>query len=303
MKTRERERAHGLNQPDDPRVGPAHDGPPAQQQEWPGSSEEMNPQPDHGEESYRGAGKLEGRVALITGGDSGIGRAVAIAFAREGADIAIAYYDEEEDAHETMRWVRAAGRKGIAIPGDLTDHEHCSEVVERTANELGDIDILVNNAGFQMEERDFAKLEPEQIERTFRTNIFATMWMSQAALPYLEGGDVIINTGSVTAMEGNEGLIDYSATKGAIHTFTKSLAQALGKKGIRVNCVAPGPVWTPLIPSTFDSKHVERFGADTVWKRPAQPAEIAPTYVFLASADSRYYTGEILSPTGRVSSR
>ena len=303
MKTRERQRAQGLNEPADPREGPAHGGPPAQQQDWPGSSEEMNPQPDHGEESYQGGAKLEGKVALITGGDSGIGRAIAIAFAREGADVAIAYFIEEDDARETMRWVRAAGRKGIAIPGDLTSREHCNNVVAQTVEELGGIDILVNNAGFQMEERDFSKLTTEQIETTFRTNIFATMWMAQAALPHLKEGSVIINTGSVTAMEGNEGLIDYSATKGAIHTFTKSLAQAVGKKGIRVNCVAPGPVWTPLIPSTFDSKHVERFGADTVWERPAQPAEIAPSYVFLASSDSRYYTGEILSPTGRVSSR
>jgi NAD(P)-dependent dehydrogenase (short-subunit alcohol dehydrogenase family) len=303
MKTRERERAQGANQPADPRKGAAHDGPPAQQQEWPGSTRQMDPRPDHGEESYRGAAKLEGKVALITGGDSGIGRAVAIAFAREGADVAIAYYDEEEDARETLRWVRAAGRRGIAIPGDLGDRGHCVEVVQRTVNELGKLDILVNNAGFQMEERDFRQITPEQIERTFRTNIFATMWMSQAALEHLKEGAAIINTGSVTAMEGNEGLIDYSATKGAIHTFTKSLAQALGKAGIRVNCVAPGPVWTPLIPATFDAKHVERFGADTVWKRPAQPVEIAPTFVFLASSDSRYYTGEVLSPTGRVSSR
>jgi NAD(P)-dependent dehydrogenase (short-subunit alcohol dehydrogenase family) len=303
MKTRERQRAQGLNEPADPRKGPAHGGPPAQQQEWPGSSEEMTPQPDHGEETYKGADKLLGKRALITGGDSGIGRAVAIAFAREGADVAIAYYDEEDDARETLRWVRAAGRKGVAFPGDLTNQEHCREVVSNTVQELGGLEILVNNAAFQMEERDFTKLTAEQIERTFRTNIFATMWMSQAALEHLEEGAVIINTGSVTAMEGNEGLIDYSATKGAIHTFTKSLAQAVGKRGIRVNCVAPGPVWTPLIPSTFDSKHVERFGADTVWQRPAQPAEIAPSFVFLASADSRYYTGEILSPTGRVSSR
>ncbi len=303
MKTRERDRAHGSNQPADPRKGPAKDGPPAQEQEWPGSSDEMHPRPDHGEESYQGARKLEGKVALITGGDSGIGRAIAIAFAREGADVAIAYYDEEDDARETLRWVRSAGRKGIAMPGDLTSREHCNEVVAQTVRELGKLDILVNNAAYQMEEKDFRKLSAEQIERTFRTNIFATMWMSQAALEHLQEGSVIINTGSVTAMEGNEGLIDYSATKGAIHTFTKSLAQAVGKQGIRVNCVAPGPVWTPLIPSTFDSKHVERFGADTVWKRPAQPVEIAPSFVFLASTDSRYYTGEILSPTGRVSSR
>jgi NAD(P)-dependent dehydrogenase (short-subunit alcohol dehydrogenase family) len=303
MPTRERQRKHGLNESDDPRRGLARDGPGPQQQEWPGSDDELTPEADHGEESYKGAEKLAGKIALITGGDSGIGRAIAIAYAREGADIVIAYYNEQDDAEETLRWVRAAGRKGIAIPGDLTDHEHCHEVVERTVAEFGRIDILVNNAAYQVEQKDFAKISPEQLDRTFRTNIYAYIWMAQAALPHLEAGSVIINTGSVTAMEGNQGLIDYSATKGAIHTFTKSLAQALSEKGIRVNCVAPGPVWTPLIPATLDEEHVARFGADTIWKRPAQPAEIAPSFVFLAVADSRYYTGEIFSPTGRVSSR
>ena len=303
MPTRERQRKQGLNENADPRRGLAKDGPGAQQQEWPGHEDELTPDADHGEESYVGARKLEGKVALITGGDSGIGRAVAIAFAREGADVAIAYYNERDDAEETMRWIRAAGRKGIAIPGDLTEHSHCSGVVERVVHDLGRLDILVNNAAYQIEQKEFTDISPEQLDRTFKTNIYAYIWMAQAALPHLPAGGVIINTGSVTAMEGNEGLIDYSATKGAIHTFTKSLAQAVSEKGIRVNCVAPGPVWTPLIPATLEKEHVARFGADTVWKRPAQPAEIAPSFVFLASTDSRYYTGEIFSPTGRVSSR
>lgn len=278
-------------------------GPGPQQQEWPGTDAELTPQADHGEESYEGSNKLAGKVALITGGDSGIGRAVAIAYAREGADIAIAYYDEEEDARETLRWVRSAGRRGLALPGDLTDQAHCIEVVERVVAELGGLDILVNNAAYQAEQKDFTKITAEQLDRTFRTNIYAYIWMAQAALQHMKQGAVIINTGSVTAMEGNEGLIDYSATKGAIHTFTKSLAQALAEREIRVNCVAPGPVWTPLIPATLSEEHVAKFGADTVWERAAQPAEIAPSFVFLAARDSRYYTGEVFSPTGRVSSR
>lgn len=281
----------------------AQGGPAGQQQEYPGSTREMKPRPDHGEESYRGSAKLDGLKALITGGDSGIGRAVAIAFAREGADVAISFLNEHEDARETVGWIEQAGRRALSLPGDVGSHAHCRELAERTANEFGGIDILVNNAAFQWEQTDFEKISPEQLEHTFRTNFFAYFWLAQAVITHMKSGSTIINTGSVTALEGNEGLIDYSATKGAIHTFTKSLAQALSKKGIRVNCVAPGPVWTPLIPATFGEDHVARFGADTVWERPAQPAELAPSYVFLASADSRYYTGEIFSPTGRVSSR
>jgi NAD(P)-dependent dehydrogenase (short-subunit alcohol dehydrogenase family) len=281
----------------------AKGGPGPQQQDWPGHEEELQPKADHGEESYKGSGKLNGLTALITGGDSGIGRAVAIAFAREGADVAISYFDEHDDARETAKWIEKAGRRVISIAGDVSEHEHCQNIVDRVVKEFGKIDILVNNAAFQWEEHDFEKITPEQLEHTFRVNIFAYFWMAQAALKHMKNGSVIINTGSVTAMEGNESLVDYSATKGAIHTFTKSLAQSIGEKGIRVNCVAPGPVWTPLIPATFGAEHVEGFGKDTVWKRPAQPAELAPSYVFLASADSRYYTGEIFSPTGRVSSR
>ena len=278
-------------------------GPGAQEQEWPGRESELEPKADHGEESYKGSGKLNGLTALITGGDSGIGRAVAIAFAREGADVAISYYNEHDDARETAKWIEKAGRRAISIPGDVSVHAHCADVVRRVMKEFGRIDILVNNAAFQWEQTDFSDITPEQLEHTFRVNIFAYIWMAQAALPHLKEGATIINTGSVTAMEGNDSLIDYSATKGAIHTFTKSLAQSVADKGIRVNCVAPGPVWTPLIPATFSAEHVKDFGGDTVWKRAAQPAEIAPSYVFLASTDSRYYTGEIFSPTGRVSSR
>src|SRR5688572_1898205 len=281
----------------------AKGGPGAQEQEWPGRESEMHPKADHGEASYHGSGKLNGLTALITGGDSGIGRAVAIAFAREGADVAISYFDEHDDASETAKWIEKAGRRVISIAGDVSDHDHCVNIVERVVKEFGKLDILVNNAAFQWEEKEFSKITPEQLEHTFRVNIFAYFWMAQAALQHMKSGAVIINTGSVTAMEGNESLIDYSATKGAIHTFTKSLAQSIGEKGIRVNCVAPGPVWTPLIPATFSAEHVKDFGKDTIWKRPAQPAELAPTYVFLAAADSRYYTGEIFSPTGRVSSR
>ncbi len=284
---------------------PGPEGVPAEgrELEWPGGQEELRPRADHGETSYRGSGKLEGRAALITGGDSGIGRAVAIAFAREGADVAIAYLQEHEDARETVRYVREAGRRALAFPGDLGDPEHCRDVVRRTADEFGRLDILVNNAAFQWETRSFEEITPEQVEKTFRTNIFAYIWMAQAAIERMGEGGVILNTGSVTALEGNAGLIDYSATKGAIHVFTKSLALALADRGIRVNCVAPGPVWTPLIPSTLSPEHVAGFGEDTFWKRPAQPAEIAPSFVFLASDDGRFYTGEILAPTGRTTTR
>jgi NAD(P)-dependent dehydrogenase (short-subunit alcohol dehydrogenase family) len=278
-------------------------GPGKHQQEWPGHEIDMDPAADHGEESYRGAGKLEGRRALITGGDSGIGRAIAIAFAREGADIAISYYDEHEDAEETASWVRKEGRTCVLLPGDVSEHAHCRELVRRTVAELGGLDILVNNAAYQMEQQELADITPEQLDRTFRTNIYGYIWLAQAALEHLEDGGVILNTGSVTAMQGNRSLLDYSATKGAIHAFTKSLAQAVADKGIRVNCVAPGPVWTPLIPATLGEDHVKEFGANTMWGRAAQPAEIAPTYVFLASNDGRYYSGEVFAPTGQAASR
>jgi NAD(P)-dependent dehydrogenase (short-subunit alcohol dehydrogenase family) len=304
MAEQERRDKQGLDASSDPlSEEKAKGGPGRQQQEWPGREAELTPKADHGEESYRGGGKLEGKRALITGGDSGIGRAVAIAFAREGADVAIAYFDEDEDARETVRWIREAGRRALAFDGDLQQPEHCRDVVRRTAEEFGGLDILVNNAAYQMEQNDIADITPEQLDRTFRTNIFSFFWLTQAALEHMEQGAVILNTGSVTALEGNEGLLDYSATKGAIHVFTKSLARALKDRGIRVNCVAPGPVWTPLIPATLEPDHVKQFGADSIWGRPAQPVEIAPSFVFLASADGRYYSGEVLAPTGKGTSR
>lgn len=296
--------ARALREAPSPRTEPQLEGgPPKQKQPWPGRTEPMRPRPDHGEESYHGASKLEGKIALITGGDSGIGRAVAIAYAREGADVAIAYYDEDEDAQATIQHIEDAGRRALSLRGDLGECDHCREVVQRTVRELGGLDILVNNAAYQMEQSSIHDITPEQLERTFRTNIFSYFWTAQAALEDMKEGAVILNTGSITAMEGNEGLLDYSATKGAIHTFTKSLAQAIARRGIRVNCVAPGPVWTPLIPATLEADHVDSFGRDTLWHRAAQPAEIAPTYVFLASADGRYYSGELFAPTGRAASR
>jgi NAD(P)-dependent dehydrogenase (short-subunit alcohol dehydrogenase family) len=300
----DREKRAGLQQPDDPRrqAGGLEGAPPAQTQEWPGREEELSPHADHGEESYRGADKLAGRRALITGGDSGIGRAVAIAFAREGADVAITYFDEDEDAEATAEWVRKAGRRAVVRAADLSDADACRDIVEWAAAELGGLDILVNNAAYQAE-MDFDELTTEQIERTFRTNILAYIHVARAALGHMAEGGVILNTGSVTAMQGHGTLVDYAATKGAIHAFTRSLAQAVSERGIRVNCVAPGPVWTPLIPATLERDHVGRFGEDTLWERPAQPAEVAPSYVFLASDDGRYYSGEVLAPTGRAASR
>jgi NAD(P)-dependent dehydrogenase (short-subunit alcohol dehydrogenase family) len=295
---------HGLVVNPDPLAETRAKGPkPAQQQPWPGHEAGMRPTADHGEESYKGSGKLLGRKALITGGDSGIGRAIAIAFAREGADVAIAYFNEYDDAQETLRWVRDAGREGLAIQGDLSNPAHCKEVVAQVVEEFGALDILVNNAGRHTEQTDLASISPEQLETTFRTNFFSAVWLTQAALSQMQEGGVILNTGSVTGLVGHPSLVDYAATKAAIHNFTKSLAQQVASRGIRVNCVAPGPVWTPLIVSTRPPERVASFGKDTLWHRPAQPAELAPSYVFLASSDARYYTGEILAPTGEETTR
>ncbi len=268
-----------------------------QVQPWPGLERRMRPLADHGEQTYRGSGKLSGRRSLVTGGDSGIGRAVSIAFAREGADVAIAYYDEHEDAAETVRWIDDAGRRAAAFDGDLGDPAHCRDVVAKTVGALGGLDLLVNNAGLHVEGR-FDEISPDQLERTFRANFFSIVWLTQAALGHMGPGSAIVNTGSVTGLAGHPSLIDYAATKAAIHNLTKSLASVLAPRGIRVNCVSPGPVWTPLITAARRKESVEGFGGDTYWKRPAQPAEIAPSFVFLASADSRYFTGEILAPTG-----
>lgn len=305
MSNRENDQGGGLKDPADPNAEERAEGGPGPQpdQEWPGDEDRMRPRPDHGEDTYRGNGKLEGRRALITGGDSGIGKAVAIAFAREGADVAIAYYDEHDDARDTLRWIEKAGRTGLALDGDLTSRAHCREVVDRSADELGGLDLLVNNAGFHCQVESLEQIDEAQLDRTFRTNIYSYFWVTQAALPYFQEGAVVLNTGSVVALRGSPELLDYSATKGAVHVFTRSLSIALADRGIRVNCVAPGPVWTPLIPSTKKEADAEEFGADSHWNRPAQPAELAPSFVFLASADSRYCTGEVLAVTGGATTR
>ena len=273
---------------------------PKQHQAKPGIEADIEPRPEYEAPAYRGSGKLEGKVALITGGDSGIGRATAVLFAREGADVAIVFLPEEqEDADETQRAVEAEGRTCVLIAGDVQDSAFCRDSVERTVQELGHLDILVNNAAFQQHVEDLEELDDEQIERTFRTNIFAYFYMARAALPHLQRGSAIINCGSVTGLQGSEALLDYSATKGAIHTFTKSLAQQLTTRGIRVNCVAPGPVWTPLNIADKPADEAAKHGQDVPYKRPAQPEEIAPAFVFFASeADSSYITGEVLTLLG-----
>jgi NAD(P)-dependent dehydrogenase (short-subunit alcohol dehydrogenase family) len=247
---------------------------------------------------YRPAGKLQGKTALITGGDSGIGRAVAVAFAKEGADVAIVYLSEQKDADETVRLVEAEGKRCLAIAGDIGEEAFCKQCVERTVRELGKLDILVNNAGEQHPQDSITDITEQQLERTFRTNIFAMFFLTKAAMKHLKEGSAIINTASVTAYRGSSQLLDYSATKGAIVAFTRSLGQALAEKKIRVNAVAPGPIWTPLIPSTFPPEKVETFGGDVPMKRPGEPAEVAPSYVFLASSDSSYFTGQVLHPNG-----
>ena len=273
---------------------------PAQHQEKPGLESKVTPKPEYEAPLYKGSGKLEDKVALITGGDSGIGRGVAVLFAREGADIAIVYLPEEQsDAEETREAVEAEGRQALLIPGDVRDAEFCRESVEQAVGEFGKLDILVNNAAFQQHQKSLEDITEEQFDRTFKTNIYGYFHMAKAALKHLKKGSCIINTGSITGLEGSKKLLDYSATKGAIHAFTKSLAQNLVEKGIRVNCVAPGPVWTPLNPSDKSPKDVAEFGADTPMQRPAQPEEIAPAFVYFASeADSSYVTGEVLTLLG-----
>jgi len=265
------------------------------QEQRPGIETEMKPRPKSRD---GGPGrKLDGKAALITGGDSGIGRAVAIAFAQEGADVAIVYLNEHEDARETKRLVEEQGKRCVAIAGDVAEERFCRDAVETAKKELGRIDILINNAGEQHPQESIERISAEQLERTFRTNIFSFFFMTKAALKHLPEGGTIVNTSSVTAYRGSPQLLDYSATKGAIVAFTRSLAKALGPK-IRVNAVAPGPIWTPLIPSTFPPEKVEKFGRDTTLGRPGQPAEVAPSYVFLASDDSSYFTGQVLHPNG-----
>jgi NAD(P)-dependent dehydrogenase (short-subunit alcohol dehydrogenase family) len=271
--------------------------PPQTQKRQPGRETEMHPKPDF-MPRYPGSGRLEDKVAIVTGGDSGIGRAVAVLFAREGAKVGIMYLNEGEDARETVRLVEAEGGECLAIAGDVGDAGFCEKAVEQVIDRFGRLDVLVNNAAEQHPQKDMDKVTPEQIERTFRTNIFGYFFMTQAALPHLKEGAAIINTTSVTAYRGSPELLDYSATKGAIVAFTRSLAKKLAQKGIRVNGVAPGPIWTPLIPSTFDAQHVASFGAQTPMKRPGQPNEVAPSFLFLACEDSSYITGSVLHPNG-----
>ncbi len=271
---------------------------PDQEQQVPGYESDLNPKADHGEKSYKGSGKLTGRKAIITGGDSGIGRAVAIAFAREGADVLISYLNEDEDAKETAKYIKEAGRKAVLVPGDIQDEEHCKQIVNRAVEELGGLDILVNNAAFQMSHESLQELTAEELDRTFRTNIYAMFYLCKAAEPHLEPGSTVVNTASVNAYKPSPGLLAYAATKGAIQNFTASLGQLWAEKGIRVNCVAPGPIWTPLIPSTMPEERVKTFGQDVPLKRVGQPAELAPIYVLLASQDSSYMTSSTVQVTG-----
>ena len=273
---------------------------PPQHQEKPGVEAKLKPRPKYEAPLYAGAGKLKEKVALITGGDSGIGRAVAVLFAREGADVAFTFLKEEKrDAEETKRAIEAEGQRAYALSGDVRDPKVCRKLVDQTVREFGKLDILVNNAAFQQHQESLEDVTEEQWDRTFKTNIYGYFHMTKAALPHLEEGSAIVNTGSITGLEGSKELLDYASTKGAIHAFTKSLAQNLVERGSRVNCVAPGPVWTPLNPSDKKAEDVAEFGADTPMKRPAQPEEIAPAYVYFASeADSSYVTGEVLTLLG-----
>lgn len=272
--------------------------PPQRQKRQPGREGPMEPQPRFEREAYRPAGKLRDRVALITGGDSGIGRSVAVHFAKEGADVAIVYLDEHDDAAETKRQVEQEGQRCVTIAGDLADEAFCRQCVKETLSAFGKLDILVNNAAEQHPRENVLDITPEQFERTFRTNIFAYFYMVRAALPHLKSGASILNTTSVTAYRGTSHLLDYASTKGAIVAFTRSLALMLVEQGIRVNGVAPGPIWTPLIPSTFPAERTATFGSDVPMGREGQPDEVAPSYVFLASADASYFTGQVLHPNG-----
>jgi NAD(P)-dependent dehydrogenase (short-subunit alcohol dehydrogenase family) len=272
---------------------------PPQRQSQPGIEQEMTPEPDATRPQHQGSGKLAGKVAMITGGDSGIGRAVAVLFAREGADVAIGHLAEEDtDANETVKLVEAEGRRCLTLPGDVGDEAFCQEAVARTVRELGRLDVLVNNAAEQHTTESIAEISAEQLERTFRTNIFAMFFLTKAALPHLGKGSAIVNTTSVTAYQGNPSLLDYSSTKGAIVAFTRSLSQQLVDKGIRVNAVAPGPIWTPLIPATMPEEKVASFGKDVPMGRPGQPEEVAPCFLFLASDDASYLAGQVLHPNG-----
>lgn len=285
--------------PQDPRKKHPAPPQPVQQQDTPGSEALLTPKADHGEESYRGCNKLEGRRALITGGDSGIGRAVAIAFAREGADVLIAYLpDEEEDAQETKRWIEKTGRKAVLVAGSIAEEDHCENLVQRCVQQLGGLDILVNNAAYQMTHKSLQEWSSEEIMHTFKVNILAMFWLCKAAEKHLKPGSSVINTASVQSYSPSPELLAYATTKGAIQNFTAGLAQLWGEKGIRVNCVAPGPIWTPLIPSTMPEEKVKDFGKDTPLGRAGHPAELAGAYVLLASEDGSYMNGSTVQVTG-----
>jgi NAD(P)-dependent dehydrogenase (short-subunit alcohol dehydrogenase family) len=271
---------------------------PEQEQEPPGREADMQPLADHGEASYVGHGRLTDKVALITGADSGIGRAVALAFAREGADVLASYWNEDDDVAETRRLVEDAGRRCIAISGDIGDRAHCRALVDRACDELGRLDVLVNNAAFQMSYESFLEIPPDELDFVFRTNILAMFHLCQAAVPRMEPGSTIVNTTSIQAAQPSPQLLHYAATKGAISTFTKGLAQEVAERGIRVNAVAPGPIWTPLVAMSFPGEKNAEFGADTPLGRPGQPGELAPAYVFLACDESRYISGEVIGATG-----
>ncbi len=271
---------------------------PPQQQPMPGATASMRPKPDHGEDSYRGSGKLKGKKAIITGGDSGIGRAVAIAFAREGADLLIAYLNEHDDAQETQRVVKEAGRKAILMPGDIASPEHCRAIIDKAVNELGGIDILVNNAAHQASFKSIEDISDEEWDNTFRVNVHAMFYLAKAAVPHMAKGAAIINTASINADTPNPTLLAYATTKGAIQNFTAGLAQLLAEKGIRANAVAPGPIWTPLIPSTMSDDAVAEFGKNVPMKRPGQPAELATAFVMLADPLSSYVSGATIAVTG-----
>jgi NAD(P)-dependent dehydrogenase (short-subunit alcohol dehydrogenase family) len=270
----------------------------AQTQQPPGSDEHLTPKADHGEDSYQGHARLENKVAIVTGGDSGIGRAVAIAFAREGAHVVVSYLEEHRDAEETRRWVEQAGRRCLLIPGDIGDPAHCRAIIERTVQEFGHLDILVNNAAFQMTHDSIDEISDEEWQRTFNTNIHAQFYLAKAAVKHMPPGSSILNTTSIQADKPSPGLLAYAATKGAIANFTAGMGQLLGERGIRVNGVAPGPIWTPLIPSSMPEDKVAHFGENTPLKRAGQPREVAPVFVFLASEDASYVTGAIYPVTG-----
>lgn len=271
---------------------------PRQQQQTPGSIQEMQPYPDHGENTYRGSGRLTGRKALITGGDSGIGRAVAIAFAREGADVAISYLNEDADARQTASYIQNEGRKCLLIAGDIAGEDHCKLLIQKTVSEFGGLDILVNNAAFSQERQSLQEVSTEEWDKTFKTNIYPLFWLCRIAEPYLQPGSCVINTTSINAYKPTPQVIAYNCTKGAIQNFTAGLAQLWGKKGIRVNAVAPGPVWTPLIPASMSPEEVEKFGEETPLGRVAQPAELAAAYVLLASGEASYINGATIQITG-----